>query len=89
LTYLGKRWGGNLAASFVGKRTDSDFFGFGIDHVAGYVRVDIGGWYAFTSRVTASMNIQNALNKSYEEVTGYPSLGVNFRAGMRFRIGGE
>jgi vitamin B12 transporter len=89
LTYMGKRWGGNLAASFVGKRTDSDFFGFGIDHVAGYVRVDIGGWYAINSRVTAYLNVQNALNKSYEEVTGYPSLGANFRAGMRFRIGGE
>ena len=89
LTYLGNRWGGSLAGSFVGRRIDSDFFGFGINHVAGYVRVDTGGWYALNSRVTAHLNIQNVLDKSYEEVTGYPSLGVNFRAGMRFRIGGE
>ncbi|MGH9529653.1 MAG: TonB-dependent receptor [Terriglobales bacterium] len=89
LTYLGSRWGGSLAGSFVGRRVDSDFFGFGINHVAGYVRVDTGGWYTVNSRVTAYLNIQNALDKSYEEVTGYPSLGVNFRAGMRFRIGGD
>ena len=89
LTYAGTRWGGSIAGSFVGRRVDSDFFGFGINHVAGYVRVDMGGWYAVNSRVTAYVNIQNALDKSYEEVTGYPSLGVNFRAGMRFRIGGE
>jgi outer membrane cobalamin receptor len=89
LTYLGRRWGGNLSGSFVGRRPDSDFFGFGITHAAGYVRVDLGGWYALTSRVTAYVALQNALDKRYEEVVGYPSFGANFRAGMRFRIGGE
>ncbi len=89
LTYLGSRWGANLGGSFVGRRTDSDFFGFGIDHAAGYARVDVGGWYAISSRMTAYVNVENALNKPYEEVTGYPALKANFRAGMRFRIGGE
>jgi vitamin B12 transporter len=89
VTYLGKRWGGNLGGSFVGRRSDSDFFGFGITHAAGYVRMDVGGWYALTSRITAYMNLQNAFDKHYEEVVGYPALGANFRAGMRFRIGGE
>lgn len=89
LTYLGRRWGGNLGGSFVGRRTDSDFFGFGINHAAGYVRVDMGGWYALTSRITAYVNLQNAFDAHYNEVVGYPALGVNVRAGMRFRIGGE
>jgi len=89
LSYLGTKWGANAGASFVGWRTDSDFDGFGVNHSPGYVRVDLGGWYSFTSRVTATLNIENATNKFYEEVTGYPALGVNFRAGMRFRIGGE
>jgi outer membrane cobalamin receptor len=89
LTYLGRRWGGSLAGSFVGRRKDSDFLGFGIDHAAGYVRVDLGGWYALTSRVTAYVNVGNIFDKQYQEVVGYPALGTNFRAGMRFRIGGE
>jgi outer membrane cobalamin receptor len=89
LTYVGHRWGGNLGGSFVGRRADSDFLGFGIDHAAGYARVDTGGWYAITSRVTAYVSVENALNKHYEEVTGYPALRANFRAGIRFRIGGE
>jgi vitamin B12 transporter len=89
LSYLGKRWGGNLVGSFVGPRPDSDFDGLGIDHAAGYVRVDLGGWYALTSRVTAYVNVQNALDRRYNEVVGYPALPVNFRAGFRFRIGGE
>ena len=89
LTYSDKRWGANLAGSFVGRRKDSDFLGFGINHAAGYVRVDMGGWYALTSRVTVYVALQNAFDKQYQEVVGYPALGANFRAGMRFRIGGE
>jgi len=89
LSYLGPRWGANLAGSFVGPRADSDFDGFNITHAAGYVRVDLGGWYAINSRVTAYANIDNALDRSYNEVLGYPALPINFRAGFHFRIGGE
>jgi vitamin B12 transporter len=89
LSYLGTRWGGNLSGSFVGARPDSDFDGFNIDHAAGYVGVDLGGWRTINSRVTAYANIENALDRRYNEVLGYPALPVNFRAGFRFRIGGE
>ncbi len=89
LSYLGNRWGANLSGSFVGRRPDDDFYGFNIDHAAGYVRADLGGWYAFNSRVTAYANVENALDRRYNEVVGYPALPMNFRAGLRFRIGGE
>ncbi len=89
LSYSSSRWGANLSGSFVGRRADSDFYGFGIDHAAGYTRVDLGGWYAVRPRITAFVNVENALDRSYNEVVGYPALPVNFRAGFRFRIGGE
>jgi outer membrane receptor protein involved in Fe transport len=89
LSYLGRRWGANLGGSFVGRRPDDDFDGLGILHAAGYARVDLGGWYAINSRITAYANVANALNDHYNEVVGYPALTANFRAGMRFRIGGE
>ena len=89
LSYLGNRWGANLSGSFVGRRPDDDFFGFNIDHAAGYVRADLGGWYAINSRITAYANVENALDRRYNEVVGYPALPLNFRAGFRFRIGGE
>ena len=73
----------------MGRRTDSDFLGFNIDHAAGYARADAGGWYAINSRITAYVNVENALNQHYNEVVGYPALTANFRAGVRFRIGGE
>ncbi|MGB7601239.1 MAG: TonB-dependent receptor [Candidatus Sulfotelmatobacter sp.] len=89
LSYLGNKWGANLSGSFVGRRPDDDFLGFNIDHAAGYVRADLGGWYAFSSRVTAYANVENALDRRYNEVVGYPALPINFRAGFRFRVGGE
>ena len=89
LSYLTNRWGANLSGSFVGRRADSDFYGFGIDHAAAYVRADLGGWYAVNSRVTTYVNVENAMDRRYNEVAGYPALPINFRAGVRFRIGGE
>ncbi|HET7442811.1 MAG TPA: TonB-dependent receptor [Terriglobales bacterium] len=92
VSYFAKRWGASLAGTFVGPRADSDFtFGVipAVNHVAGYARLDPGVWYAITPRITAYVNVQNALDKSYQEVVGYPALGANFRAGMRFRLGGD
>jgi len=88
-SYLGHRWGADLAGSFVGRRADSDFFGYNVNHTPGYVLVNAGGWYAIHPRVTAYVNVENLLDRSYQEVTGYPALGINFRAGMRFRVGGD
>ena len=91
LSYLGTRWGANLGGSFVGRRPDDAFLSFpnNFYHAAGYARVDLGGWYAINSRITAYANVANALNDHYNEVVGYPALTANFRAGVRFRIGGE
>ena len=91
LSYLGKRWAANAGGSVVGRRPDSDFFVLPtpVTYAAGYTRIDLGGWYAINSRITAYVNIENALDRRYNEVVGYPALPINFRAGFRFRIGGE
>ena len=65
LSYLGSRWGGNVSGSFVGRRPDSDFLGFNIDHAAGYVRADIGAWYAIHQRLTLFVNVENAFSIIY------------------------
>jgi len=90
-TYLGKRWGANLSGSFVGRRRDDDFLSLdpGFKHAAGYALVNVGGWYAITSRLTAYANAENIANQHYNEVVGYPALTGNFRAGLRIRIAGD
>jgi outer membrane cobalamin receptor len=87
--YQHSRWGATLGGNYIGRRADSDFYGFGIDHAPSYVLVNAGGWYAIHSRITAYVNIENLLDKRYNEVVGYPALGINFRAGLRFRVGGD
>lgn len=94
LNYAGRRWGGDIGGSFVGRRADSDFlFGFGgvpsITHAAGYALVSAGGWLALNRYVTAYANVENLLDRRYEEVVGYPALPVNVRVGLRFRVGGD
>jgi vitamin B12 transporter len=91
LNYFSRRWGANLSAVGIGRRTDSDFFGLvpHVDHAAGYVRADVSGWYELQRHVTAYLAIENLLNRRYEEAAGYPALKANFRAGLRFRFGGE
>jgi outer membrane cobalamin receptor len=89
LTYVTTKWGAQLGGTFVGRRPDSDFLGFGIDHAAGYARFDTGAWYALNRHVTAYANVDNFTDRDYEEVVGYPGLKANFRAGLRFAIGGE
>ncbi len=91
-TYTRPRWGASAGVTAVGQRPDSDFlFGFipPIYYAAGYARVDFGGWYELQKHVTAYANLNNAFNNHYNEVLGYPALGMNFRGGFRFRFGGE
>ena len=91
LNYGSRRWGGQVGGLFMGPRVDSDFLGLlpPVTHTAGYGRVDLGGWYALTGHMSAYLNIGNLFDRRYEEAAGYPALGFNFRAGMRFRVGGE
>jgi vitamin B12 transporter len=91
ISYLGQRWGANVSSTAMTRRPDSDFEGLQppVTYSAGYGRLDVGGWYAVNSRVTAYANVYNVTDRKYEEAAGYPALHTNFRAGMRFRIGGD
>lgn len=91
-TYNGHRWGTGLGGSFVGRRPDLNFESPGIPpfrSVAGYARLDASAWHDITRRITAFATVQNLLNQRYEEVAGYLAYKASFRAGLRFRLGGD
>jgi vitamin B12 transporter len=90
-SYTRRKYGVTLAGTLIGRRPDADFIGLvpSITHAAGYARFDAGGWYTVNRHVTAYTNIENLLDKKYNDIVGYPGLGVNVRAGMRFTIGGD
>ena len=89
LTYTRSRWGASVGAVAVGRRPDSDFL-FGvippIYYAAGYARVDLGGWYNFTRHITAYANLGNAFNNHYNEVLGYPALGLTCARACGLRL---
>lgn len=92
VTYAAHRWGANLSGVAVGRRPDSDFL-YGevppVNYAAGFARFDASGYYTVNSHLTAYVNLQNLLNHYYNEIVGYPALGFNYRAGLRFTIGGN
>lgn len=89
--YATSRWGANLGATAMSRRPDSDFEGLvpPVTYAAGYARFDAGAWRDITHRMTGYVNVENLFDRHYDEAAGYPALGRNFRAGLRFRIGGE
>jgi outer membrane cobalamin receptor len=91
VSYSRPKYGVTLAGTFMGRRADSDFFFLPVPltALAGYARFDAGGWYAIKRYVTAYAKVENLLNQHYEDALGYPGLRANFRAGLRFSVGGE
>lgn len=76
----------------MGRRPDLNFeapFIPPFSSVAGYARLDLSAWHDITRRITAFATMQNLLDRKYEEVAGYPAYKANFRAGVRFRLGGD
>jgi outer membrane receptor protein involved in Fe transport len=55
----------------------------------GYIRADAGFSYRMPRGVELFVRVKNFLNQKYEESFGYPALGANFHAGMRFSFPSE
>ncbi|MHB8527534.1 MAG: TonB-dependent receptor [Candidatus Acidiferrales bacterium] len=84
-----RRMDWNLAGYFVGRETDSDFLGFGLTSNPSHFRLDLGSQFAVGHGVTAMANVQNLLDHHYQDAIGYPALGLNYRAGLKYTWGGK
>ncbi|MFN7993769.1 MAG: TonB-dependent receptor [Bryobacteraceae bacterium] len=60
----------------------------GLFRAAGFANLGINLNVRLRSGVTAYGSLRNALNRSYEEVLGYPALKLNFVAGMKWVLPG-
>ena len=92
MTYTRSRFGATIAglpSDAVPTRISSSDSSLLFTTPQGYARLDLGGWFNINRHVTAYANVNNALNNHYNEVLGYPALKANFRAGLRFTLGGE
>jgi outer membrane cobalamin receptor len=77
----------NTTASI--RRTTLDLepnYGSGFFYNPGHVKADAGFSYRLVSGVEIYGRLNNFLNQKYEEIFGYPSLRLNFMAGMKFKL---
>jgi vitamin B12 transporter len=99
LAYTRSRWTSSLISTLVGARDDSDFLtdaNYGNSLLlpnhnldGAYQRLDATGSYRVSNHLMAYAQVQNLLSEHYSEAFGFPSLPLNFRAGIRLSLGGE
>jgi outer membrane cobalamin receptor len=89
-TFLRGRVAADLTGNFRGRGLyEEPSFGAssGLFWNSGYSNVGVNLNIAMGHGVSLYGNLRNALNQRYEEIYGYPSLPLNFVAGMKWSIG--
>ncbi|MGB6835962.1 MAG: TonB-dependent receptor [Candidatus Acidiferrum sp.] len=84
-----RRFGVTIGGYFTGVRTDSDFLGLGFTKDPGYARFDIATHYDAGHGVTFYARAANLFDKQYQDALGYPALGRDVRAGVRYTFKGR
>lgn len=84
-----RRMDWNLAGYFVGRETDSDFLGLGFTSNPGHFRLDLGTEFAVKSGFSVLAHAENLLDRRYQDAVGYPALGLNYLAGVKYTWGGK
>jgi vitamin B12 transporter len=83
------RFVATLGGYFSGVRTDSDFLGLGYTRNPGYTRFDIATSYRLGHGVSLYARAANVFDKHYQDALGYPALGRDVRAGVRYTFSGK
>ncbi|HEV2489492.1 MAG TPA: TonB-dependent receptor [Candidatus Acidoferrales bacterium] len=82
-----RRMNWNLAGYYVGRETDSDFLGLGMTSNPSHFRLDLATEFLMGHGMTALANVGNLLDHHYQDAIGYPALGLNYRAGLKYTWG--
>ncbi|MGH9744106.1 MAG: TonB-dependent receptor, partial [Candidatus Acidiferrum sp.] len=84
-----RRFGLTIGDYFTGVRTDSDFLSLGFTRNPGYARFDVATHYDLGHGVSFYARAANLFDKQYQDALGYPALGRDVRAGMRYTFSGR
>jgi len=80
-------WSASIAAAFVGTRYDTDFSTYSTVALPAYALLSLAGSYRINNALTLTARIENATDARYEDVIGYPTLGIGGFAGVRVNWG--
>lgn len=84
-----RRMDWNLTGHFVGRETDSDFLGLGFTSNPGYFRLDLGTQFQLRYGFSVLAHAENLLDRRYSDAVGYPALGLNYLAGLKYTWGAK
>ncbi|HXJ05633.1 MAG TPA: TonB-dependent receptor [Candidatus Acidoferrum sp.] len=84
-----RRFALTIGGYFTGVRTDSDFLGLGFTRNPGYARLDVATHYDIGGGVSLYARAANLFDKQYQDALGYPALGREVRAGVRYTFSGR
>ena len=84
-----RKFGVTMSGYFTGVRTDSDFLGLGLTSNPGYALFNIAAHYDLGHGVTLYTRAANLFDKQYQDALGYPALGRDVRAGVRYTFKGR
>jgi vitamin B12 transporter len=84
-----RRFSVTVGGYFTGVRTDSDFLGLGFTKNPGYARFDVATHYDAGHGVSLYARAANLFGKHYQDALGYPALGRDVRAGVRYTFKGK
>jgi outer membrane cobalamin receptor len=79
----------NLSGYYVGRETDSDFLGLGYTYNPGYVLWNMAATVPIRRDFSLIGRVENIFDRHYQHAIGYPALGTNFRAGVKYTWGGK
>jgi vitamin B12 transporter len=77
-----RRMNWNINGYFTGPRADYNFPGQIMN--PGYGRIDLAASYSVSHGFTITGRIANLADRHYQDVYGYPALGREFRAGVKY-----
>ena len=83
------RFGITVGGYFSGVRTDTDFLNLGFTSNPGYARFDVATHYDLGRGVSFHARASNLFDKQYQDALGYPALGQDVRAGVRYTFKGK
>ncbi|MES1210834.1 MAG: TonB-dependent receptor, partial [Acidobacteriota bacterium] len=72
----------NLEGRWVGERPDVDPVTFGRSESPSYLRTDLAAKWRLTQRFSPYVRVENAADRDYAEVLGFPSPGRTWISGV-------
>jgi outer membrane cobalamin receptor len=84
-----RRTNWNLAGTYVGRATDSDFMGLGITSNPAWLRWDLATILPLRYGLSVTARVENLFDRRYSDAVGYPALRLNYRIGLTYAWGGR